>query len=210
MKNLFTLLLLIAPMCCLAQVEKGKLLLTGNIAYSQNSNENGTPISTTATSGSVPKVTEIEFSPYVGYMITSRFAAGIFCQYAKNETKSDYAYQPNTKTEITRKSIGPFVRYYHPIGEKFFVFGQADYSYAKAEWTMTVGSNNDFVQKSISTGNIIAVRPGISYFVTKHLAVEAILGSISYSKTDFKIGHNNGFDFRFITRGFSTGVTFVL
>ena len=212
MKNTLTLTLLLFSLIAHAQVEKGKFLLTGNIAYSRNSNDNGTPVSNTATAQSLNNITEIEFSPYVGYMISSRIAVGVFGGYRENRSERTMAYGTTTETVMT-KSIGPFMRFYHPIGEKFFVFGQADYTYASADWkynALDFGSNANVTLKSTSKGNILAVRPGLSYFITKRLAAEVILGSISYSKTDCKVGHQNGFDFKFITRVFSTGITFAL
>lgn len=212
MKNILALVAFILPLYSVAQVEKGNVLLTGNIVYSRNSNDNGTPISTTATMYSVDNLTGIEFSPYVGYMISPRIAVGIFGGYKENKTETISLYATTTQA-VTTKSIGPFMRYYRAIGEKFFVFGQADYTYANADWKVTivnVGNNGESRSESTSKGNIIAIRPGLSYFITKRLAAEVVLGSISYSKTDFKIGHQNGFDFKFITRGLSTGITFAL
>src|SRR5690606_16421401 len=83
-----------------------------------------------------------------------------------------------------------FARYYKTIGQsRFAIFGQADagYGFGKISYenknvnggtTVTVDSESK--QTSLNFG----VSPGITFFVTDRLALEATAGRISYSITN--------------------------
>jgi len=160
-------------------------------------------------------IKQSELTPYVGYMVSSRIAVGILGGYTRNEQVfSSVVPSPFSTINILQESFsaGPFVRYYHPITEKFFVFAQGDLTYGKGESTQTVADPTIQPAKAQITSTTIALRPGVSYFITKRWAVEVILGSVSYANRDFKAGSTskdmNGYSFNFITRGVSPGILF--
>lgn len=103
------------------------------------------------------------------------------------------------------------MKYYQPLTEKFFFFAQGDLSYGKGTSTTFVQSVGSPLKTEV-LGTTIAIRPGITYFVSKRWAVEMILGSIKYGSRDQKTGNQttnrDGFAFNFITRGLSPGVVF--
>jgi hypothetical protein len=205
MKRLLTVLVFCFPLITFAQIEKGNFLVSGNLMYQKNAynesfNYSSSPV----------EMIKVEIGPYLGYFVSPRVAIGVYSSYMRNQTKQVGLNQfSSVKSVLEALSVGPFVRYYHPIGDKFYVFAQGDISYGKNQFTNYLADPSAQPQKSKVTTTTIAIRPGISYFITKRLAVEVILGSIAYTKSNFANNEDlNGFTFEFITRGLSPGVTF--
>lgn len=207
MKKFFCAFILFVPIAAFSQPEKGTVLVSGNLSYQKN-NSSASFITTTSTN-----VTAIDVAPYAGYFISPKIVVGVVGLYSKNEQTFD-AQNPFSATALTQEStsFGPFARYYYPIGEKFFLFAQADLAFGKGEYRQTI-SDPTFSSSAQITSMSVALRPAVSYFITKRWAVEVILGSISYANREYKSGNAqpkdmDGFAFSFITRGLSTGVVF--
>jgi hypothetical protein len=205
MKNWSSVIIVVCiPALCIAQPEKGMFLFSGNVTFQKNADNGAINVTTT-------KVTQIQFLPYAGYFVSSRIALGVVANYSKNELDYGPASQfTPTKSDQTSFTAGPFIRYYHPITEKFFFFAQGDLTFGKGKGNILF--DQGLATNGTITSTSIAVRPGVSYFISKRWAVELILGSLMYSKRDFKGGNTtsslDGFAISFITRGMSPGVVF--
>lgn len=208
MKKILSILAFITPLLSFAQVEKGMYLVSGNISFQSNLTSDSQIITPTQVA-----IKQIEVMPYFGYMVSSKVAIGIVADYWKNEQTNDFPQNQFSVSKNTQESYnaGIFMRYYQPITEKFFFFAQGDITYGKGSGTTFVQSIGT-VQKIDLKGTTIAVRPGISYFVSKRWAFELMLGSLKYSIAEMTVGgeskNRNGFAFNAITRGLSPGVIF--
>ena len=108
-------------------------------------------------------------------------------------------------------NIGPFIRYYIDISEKFKLFGQfnANVGFGKIEQTnsnSTVGKNTTY------NANIT---PSFAFFPTKKIALELGFGVISYNHSTTKSNaeayaesKQEGFQFGFDSLNPSLGINF--
>ncbi len=176
MKKVFTLFT-IATFCFTAanaQINKGSILLGGNISgNTYNSKTSSSPSSTYKTSG-------FNFSPTVGVAVKQNLIIGGSLQFGTGKTSS------TNNNDINRNSygVGVFVRKYKQLSKSDFYFlGEADgnVSFSKE----TIKSSPQFIRKQTSVG--IGLTPGIAYAVSKRFHLEAALQnlvSLGYTNTN--------------------------
>jgi outer membrane protein len=151
------------------------ILLTTIIVNAQKSSE-GFLKGSTFTSGQFAfnsettgdkKTTSIDFSPTVGYFVSNNVAIGVQLGVTNNVSKFD-----GTKTsEKNGYSAGVLARYYMNPTNKFSVFGSA---------ALNFGALN--TKNSADTSNFsLGFAPGISYFLSKHFAIETTIGRLGFS-----------------------------
>ena len=107
--------------------------------------------------------TTFRINPQVGYFIINNLALDLDLSYEKIDIGID----------ISRYGIGPNLSYYFDF-EKFFPFVSIGYSF-----TSSSQDGNDFKQ----TGNQYILGAGISYLITKNVAIEASL-NYKFDKED--------------------------
>ncbi len=124
------------------------------------------------------KLSSLEFSPKAGYFISNNIALGLAL--GLNSTKDDNGV--NTLVKVNRTSFGAFGRYYFTPGSQFSVFGQLgfDISSTKNKREVTTGPITT-PNETKSNGFGVALAPGVSYFVSKHFALEATWGILNFN-----------------------------
>ena len=140
------------------------------------------------------KATGFEVAPSVGYFVTENIAVGVRLGFASN--KQDVVEPIVGELKQTSIAAGAFGRYYFTPASKFSFFGElaAEYNNTKSELGPGEIKTNGFA---------VAVSPGISYFVSKNIALEAAFGILGYSsdKPDFDGAEKtNNFAFGLDTR----------
>ncbi len=171
MRNLFTVsvAILLVSLTSFAQVSKGKWLVGGGF-------ESFNRTSTMTNPGVENKSSQVSVSPRVGYFFADRWAAGIAPSYSHGKYKDSLQ-----TSKGNGYSIGAFVRYYQPIGEKLAIFGSLNgISYA-------AGSNElDHVDNALSRKNKYRsvgvgafIQPGIAYFITPKIGLETSFGGLN-------------------------------
>ncbi|MGQ2985107.1 outer membrane beta-barrel protein [Flavobacterium sp.] len=172
-KLLFSLAALAAFASANAQEEegttgftKGDVFASGSLGY--NSRKTGEE-----------KYTRFGVMPRVGYFVSEKIAIG--AQLGYSSTEATY-YTGMEWDERTTNSLtaGAFARYYGTPGKTFSFFGQLHVNY-NSEKTDYEGGGEDK-----RNGFDIGIMPGISYFVSDHIALEATFGALGYgtSKPD--------------------------
>ena len=107
-------------------------------------------------------------APELGYFISDDKAVGVSLFYTHSGI--DDGNDANTF------GINPYFRYYASgIGEKFKIYLQAGFTYAKTETDIEGAFDLTYFD--------IMVRPGISYNFTDIFAINATFGKLGYSKT---------------------------
>jgi hypothetical protein len=189
----------------MAQPEAGKLFLGGNArAYSyMNRTKNG---STTQNQGST---TYLTLMPLGGYFLSSKIAVGagigIDSQIDKNpQSVTD-------KTVRTTFEFSPFGRYYL-ISEKGGLFLQVTLSSGFGSNKSYTGNNID-KQHTMSFSALLS--PGVYYYITPKLALEATFGWFGFTHYVTKPGNDvkdiqNSVGFDVTPDSFSFGLTFML
>jgi hypothetical protein len=162
-----------------AQINKGTVLLGGNIYLGNNKFEGSTPTSYEKT-----KATNIGIFPSVGVAIKPNTILGISLRYSQwKYTSVQYSGDHKNKNYGTEV----FLRRYLTLGKGFYLFAQPGVYFYRAIQDTRYYSSSEEINKSWNTG--INLYPGISYAVNKRFHLEAGLGNIanlSYSENKKK------------------------
>jgi hypothetical protein len=182
-----------------AQTKSGTLLLSGNINYSSTTSSSkpvGLPFNPMLNSETTQQ--QLGFTPQAGYFVADNLVLGLsLTGVSSRQFESQGYYANNTQNtyltatrEVKDKGMayGPFVRYYHMVGDKAGFFGQL----TAARLTSTsVTTYNPAYQGFTSyeqkeTGGFGSLTPGFVYFPTAKFGLELTLGSLSYLASTIK------------------------
>jgi hypothetical protein len=137
---------------------EGDLFMTGSFGY------------TSTKTGDV-KTNEFSIAPRVGYFVTSNIAVGGQLGYVSGTETDEF----DAETDTNVFTVGAFGRYYFTPARNFSFFGHLGLDYASAKTEFEGGGETK------ADGFQLALAPGISYFVSDHIALEATFGALGYS-----------------------------
>lgn len=146
----------------------GDMFLTGSLGY--NSTKTGDI-----------KDTEFNISARFGYFVTPNIAIGPQLTFMDGtSTEVDTFTGELFDVDSSALEAGAFGRYYFTPSSNFSFFGQLEVGYATAKFETEFGDVK-------VNGFGFELAPGISYFVSDHIAFEATFGALGYStvKPDF-------------------------
>jgi hypothetical protein len=135
---------------------KENIVVTGALAFSTTDGGNDT------------KTTDFKIAPSVGYFLTDKVALGVNFGYGAGTTKAGTV----TTEDNDMVELGAFARYYYTPAKAFSIFNQVGVSYA---------TTNDKIAKLKNNSFSFHFAPGVNYFMSERVSVQATLGSISYS-----------------------------
>lgn len=120
-------------------------------------------------------------SPKAGYFVTENIAVGVKLGYTSGKDTNQVG--PGTvEVKTNAFEAGAFGRYYFTPASQFSFFGElsAGFNSSKSEIEGVPG-------ESKSNGFNVGLAPGISYFVSNNIALEATFGLLGYNtnKPDF-------------------------
>jgi len=129
------------------------------------------------------KVFGLNLRPNAGYAIQENLILGLGLGYSYNETTTEDSVNNRDQT-ANGVGVFPFIRKYFNLNNKFAfnLTGELGYEYSWGK-NYTVGDGYESSANSFQA----SVRPGITYFVTNNIALEAQLGGIFYNHTSRKI-----------------------
>ena len=178
-----------------AQINKGSILLGGNIGFSTNK-----------TKDTSLKNNSVSVTPVAGIAVKENLIVGISLNYGHSENN---LYSPSAETEYKSYGAGIFVRKYVPLGKGFYFFGETGLNYQNYSDSYIYGSQkNERKVQNIS----IDLYPGVSYAVSKKFQLEfglPQLVTLGYSKThnlvnDATTQKTNGVNFNAAASSFSS------
>ncbi len=123
--------------------------------------------------------TTIGIAPSAQYFLTNAISLGGTIGF-RNESNSSSSNSANTFL------FGAFARYYFSAPKQFSLFGQGG---------IGIESQGDL------TTFTVGVKPGLSYFLSNHFAVEATVGEVGVRATDGNTDFNFGLDLNSIGIG---------
>lgn len=140
---------------------KNDVFVSGSVGYSSQK------------TGDV-KNSQFDVTPRVGYFVSDNFAVGGQLGYRSTEN-TYYDGIGMSESKNTAFEVGAFARYYRTPANQFSFFGQlnAIYTAGKTEYE---GSGESKV-----SGFGFGLVPGISYFVSGHIALETTFGLLGYN-----------------------------
>jgi len=131
------------------------------------------------------KENTFNISPRFGYFLNDFIAIGAQAGYSKQKEENANGDDVVDNSTFT---IGAFGRYYLMPAQKFSFFGELGLGY---------GTTEDINDNKVNGVNI-DVSPGLSYFVSKHFALEATFGILGYNsvkKDESGAESTDSFDF---------------
>lgn len=148
------------------------------------------------------KATGFEVAPSVGYFVTENIAVGVRLGFASDKT--DVVDPIVGELKQTTISAGAFGRYYFTPASKFSFFGELGLGYRNTKSELGPGEIK-------TNGFAVQVAPGVSYFLSNNIALEASFGILGYSsdKPDFDgADKTDSFAFGLDTRDIRLGLVY--
>ena len=167
----------------MAQTQAGNIFMNASLGWNNDeSTSNGTNSAGVVTSNS-QKSSSFNIQPMVGIFVTDNLALGLFASYEQARTESIYPdVSNNSSNKMNAYTVGPFVRKFFPLNEKFAIYGQGNLGYSHSftrfepEIVGTVFSTNS-KYNSFSA----ALKPGIVFFATSKIGVDLSVQGLQYS-----------------------------
>lgn len=174
-------IIMMAALCAVgsaasAQLEKGRLMIGGNVGYSRNSYEGYS--NTSSFSSNNFKSNAFAISPTAGYFINDNLAIGTNLSYTNRKTNSTSYFRKESLY-----GVNPFIRYYLNISPDFKFF---------AEFMMgaSVGKSdevsNGFIYKNKRKEYSAALAPGLAFLPAKKWSVDLRFDLINYTNSQVK------------------------
>lgn len=172
-------LLLVAVLCTAAlisnaQTDKGNTMIGGSIGYGKNELK---PANTPNYGAS--ESTFFNVVPRVGHFFSKNLAIGLGIGYNETKNVSDQFFTigntPIVSTSIQRSksfNVGPFVRYYVDLTDRFKFFAQANFDVAFGKINQSFSGTGTFNYQSVaskSTTYNASVNPGFAFFPRKEM-----------------------------------------
>lgn len=121
-----------------------------------------------------------------GYFLADRFLVGLRARYDvalhRVTLPSPSGAPAELVTEGSEQSfeIGPWFRYYVPVGNGWALFGDADWSY-RTYFDEEKGLGSGLVSTSTGRGLAVGLGGGLTYFLTKAVAFD-VAGRVSFAR----------------------------
>jgi outer membrane immunogenic protein len=197
MKKFIVSLMMALPILAFAQVQKGRSFLSGSVGYSSTKPDN-------PPAGETKFFNRFAVDAKYGFMIGNTWAIGVAPSFSSQTQK----YTNGGKNVSNDLTVGPFVRKYFALSDKFFLHLDASYSYEQItgyqESPLLPGGKQDSPK---TTSNVAAITPGASYFISDKVALTAMIGKLAYSKYKNHVNDGSGFDVNFGVTSFNLGAT---
>lgn len=153
-----------------AQVEQGKLLVGGALSYQTGASFEfaGQEVETAGSDLNV-----FAFAPRVGYAISDNFVVGGRLALAFG-TEEQEVLGETIEARSTGFAFAPFGRYYMPLNDKAYFFGEALVNFGSVNLTL---DGEDLASFSLFQ---IGISPGFAYFISEKVSIEFLVNGISY------------------------------
>jgi hypothetical protein len=168
--------LMLLSISSFAQLQKGNLLLGGNVNFQTSSTESD---NLGVAGGNTAKSNSFSISPLVGYFLSDRTVLGLKVDYFSSKTENLIFSGPPAVFENDRIGLGPFVRRYFPVKEWVAFYGQAEMNYGSSKYFQTNNSNSSSETKIRSVN--FAASLGLSFFPTKWMSIDVSAHPLSFS-----------------------------
>lgn len=177
-------------------IEKGTWNISGYLSFSINNQNNETyDVSDYERDNS-----SITIKPSTEYFIKDNLSLGVSLSYGYG-----YTDQITSDTEYTSNIYGvsPYIKKYVPLNKNFgFSFlGELGYTYSENKNSTDF---TDYIDRTTQNQFSAAIRPGLVFFATKNLALNANIGALQYTYLKAKSGEFDqventyqGFNFNF-------------
>lgn len=141
----------------------GDVFLTGSVGFSSSKTGDF-------------KASTMDLSPSAAMFVSDNIAIGLRLGYGTEKLDFDGVDVANNTL-----SVGAFARYYATPASNFSVFGELGFNYKSSDNEFGVFEGELVPADFKTTGFEIALRPGVSYFISNNFALEASIAALSYN-----------------------------
>lgn len=162
-----------------AQVNKGEIVLGGNIGYQDQASNGVTPPSPTT-------FHNLNINPSIGKAIRENLVLGLDLSYSHGSSGSGSGSQAQYSNASNGFFAGVFLRRYKGLGNGFYLFGQAEIGSGYSHTSTDNPASVETSYRSNSYSASFQLYPGIAYALNRHWQIEAGLPNffaINYSHT---------------------------
>jgi len=177
-----------------AQIGAGTISVGGTLNVSSSS----TKFKDGSSSNDGPKDSQFTFGPQLGYFISDAISIGAGITYQRSVSTTAVG---DVKTIRSNFYFSPFGRYHIPMGEKFYVFGEAKLNLGFGSAKVKDDGNTDKIADVSSLG--IALSTGVIFFPTERIGIELAVNLISFERIADKDTDDS--DIKSIDNDFSFG-----
>jgi hypothetical protein len=180
-KKLFFIAMSLYFICnaSLAQIGKGINVLSGSILYSATNGES--PESSSSSNHS-----SLSAIPRYGHFFWEKAEAGISIGYTWSDSKEETSgnYYSSGKTESGLFLVGPYVRLYQNLAERFYFSFSATATFytGSTKQTTSTSVGTDHTEYEVSRFQA-GISPGLTYFFNNHWATNISVGVLNYDSS---------------------------
>lgn len=150
----------------------------------------------------------ISINPEVGYTINKNLIVGLGLGYAHSENNDSNNFTNSRNTF----SIYPYVKKFIPVNKNLLFSVRGEVRFSKTSY-----DNNNLLNNISDQTFFIGFRPGITYFISDKLALEANIGALGYSRltrdfdpVNLDKATTNSFNFDFNSNNLLFGFTYFM
>lgn len=189
---------LVLSVCSTAQIQKGTVMIGGDLSASFNKTKSATPLPYTV------KSQGYNISPAIGWAIKDNVILGgrLIASF------SSYDQVPNSYSKNKQNALGAgvWMRKYFPLGKSFYFFANTDLNGNSNYRKQTDNTVPLYYYKETGFSINAFIYPGISYQVKKNFFLDASLNnlvSIGYTKINMEQNNQDGTNYRGSNNSFS-------
>ena len=184
MKNIIiTIWLLVSlSIAATAQTQTGNLFIGGNINWNNNEFEVNDVNNASALGLRIDKQNTFNFQTTFGTFVKDNLVLGMFLNYENIDSESSNSAERSSLINKTKAiSVGPFVRKFFPLNEKFSFYTQGSVGYSRSSNRQTYESNNQGYNSHLKYNKFVAaLKPGLVYFATNKFGVDLSVQGLQY------------------------------
>ena len=166
-KLLLSFSLLLGSLLCRAQIDKGSVLIGGDLGvFSTSDKSSGNTINSSKSTG-----TTLNLNPSIGLAVQNNLVAGI---------NLGFGYLTGNNQKQRTYDFGVFMRKYKTLTGHLYFFGEAAISFQYIDYVMTDASGSPSRQDVKASGVNIGFSPGLGYGLTRRWQLEIIFPSVIY------------------------------
>ncbi|MDX5319610.1 MAG: porin family protein [Bacteroidota bacterium] len=198
----------------MGQIGSGKIFISGFGSISTMGGQTEVSGGPTTITNDMDKFMSGSFGLGGGYFINDNISVGVSLMFSGTKLTPADTADPEVKT--SGMGIGLNARYYVPVSDKFYFFGNLGYGMMNSGGTSTQGGTETELPKT--SMNMVGLSPGFTWFATENLAFDMTWGNLGWysSKTESTAGTitttstTSGMDVSFDLTSVSFGVMYFL
>jgi len=167
----------------MAQTQAGNIFMGTSLGWNNTEYTSSVTNSSGTIGSQEQKNSNISIQPMIGTFVSNNLALGLFASYEQARNESIYPdVSNNSSNKMNAYTVGPFIRKFFPLNEKFALYGQGNLGYSHSSTRFEpeiVGSVFSINSKYNSFS--AALRPGIVFFATSKIGVDLSVQGLQYS-----------------------------